>query len=252
MKKTFIISLLLILNFISSCKRDQNKVQKVPEKEIKAEPKEENYVIKSYRNQEVVDTILEKNNPKNLDLLRHQLFRDTTRNSEFYAKYFNRRQIKFENDAISYYINEISKKHKLKKIKLGDFPKQWISLKKINNEFVIYDPCDGNTTYYEIRDNSVIFHYQLEPDADAIDNLIMLNKNGLELELWTISQKTRSEKSKLTITPTEFTNVYLLTYTFDDVINKQFVTPKNKIAEFDLIVNHCPISKVSEYRGFDK
>lgn len=191
---------------------------------------------------------MERNNPKYLDLNNHQLFIDTTGNSEFYQKYLNWKPHKLDNDAVSYHINEISKKHKPKKIDIGNFPKQWISLKKINNEFVVYDPCDGNTTSIEITDNSVIFYYQLEPDADVIYALKNLTENLLELELRTVPQKTKSEKTKLAIKPTELENVFLLTYSFGN----WYVTPKEKVSEFELIVNHCPKTKRMEFNGFDK
>jgi hypothetical protein len=199
-----------------------------------------------------VDTILERNNPKSLDLTKHQLFIDTTRNSETYQRLINWKPNRMDNDAVSYYENEIAKKHKPIKVNLKDFPKHWISLEKLNNEFVIYEPCDGNTTSYEINESSVNFFYQLEPDTDLIFELNKITKNEIALELRTVSQKTKSEKTKLTIKPTENENVYELTYSFDDVIRKQFVTPTEKVSEFDVVVNHCPNTKRREFNGFDK
>ena len=55
--------------------------------------------------------------------------------------------------------------------------------------------------------------------------------------------KSESEKAQLTIKPTEFKNVYELTYSYDDVVNKQFVTPTEKVSSFDITVNHCPKTK---------
>ena len=198
-----------------------------------------------------LDTILEKNNPKNLDLSKHQLYIDTTRNSEIYNKLSNWKLNRNDNDAISYYEKEISKKYKPIKIDLKDFPRHWISLKKLNNEFVIYVPCDGQTPSYSINETSVVFVHQLEGDADLISKVKILGENEISLELRTIPQKTESEKAKLTIKPTEFKNVYELTYSFDNIVNKQFVTPREKISEFDIIVNHCPTTKRDEFNGFD-
>ena len=195
-----------------------------------------------------LDTILEKNNPKNIDLSKHQLFIDTTRNSENFEKLVNWKPNRFDNDAIAYHEKEISKKHKPIKIDLKQFPKHWISLKKLNNEFVIYEPCDGNTTAFEINESSVLFFYQLEPDADLITGLKKITKNEISLELRTIPQKTGTEKTELTIKPTEFENVYLLTYSFGE----WYVTPKEKVSEFDIVVNHCPTMKRMEFNGFDK
>ena len=238
MRKT--IYIVLLLGILLSCKqktepkKTENKSTEIPVWKID------------------LDTILEKNNPKNLDLSKHQLYIDTTRNSEIYNKLSNWKLNRNDNDAISYYEKEISKKHKLIKIDLKDFPRHWISLKKLNNEFVIYEPCDGQTPSYSINETSVVFVHQLEGDADLISEIKNLGENEISLELRTIPQKTESEKAELTIKPTEFKNVYELTYSFDDIINKQFVTPNEKVSEFDIIVNHCPTRKRMEFNGFDK
>ena len=195
-----------------------------------------------------LDTILEKNNPKNLDLSKHQLFIDTTRNSETFEKLMNWKPNRMDNDAISYHEKEIAKKHKPIKIDLKDFPRHWISLKKLNNEFVIYEPCDGNTIAFEINESSILFFYQLEPDADLISNLKKITENEISLELRTIPQKMESETTELTIKPTEFENVYSLKYSFGE----WYVTPTDKVREFDIVVNHCPTIKRSEFNGFDK
>jgi hypothetical protein len=195
-----------------------------------------------------LDTILEKNNPKNLDLTKHQLFIDTTRNSENFKKLINWKPNQMDNDAISYHLKEIAKKHKPIKIDLKQFPRHWISLKKLNSEFVIYEPCDGHTTAFEINENSILFSYQLEPDADLISELRKITESEIELALKTVPQKTETETTELIIMPTEFKNVYLLTYSFGE----WYVTPKEKVSEFDIIVNHCPTMKRMEFKGFDK
>ena len=234
MRKAIYIA--LIFGILASCKQNtkpekaENKLTEIPA--WKAD----------------LDTILEKNNPKNLDLSKHQLFIDTTRNSENFEKLINWKPNRMDNDAISYYEKEIAKKHKPIKIDLKEFPRHWISLKKLNNEFVIYEPCDGNTTAFEINESSVLFFYQLEPDTDLISDLKKISKDEISLELWTISQKAESEKTELTIKPTEFENVYLLTYSFGE----WYVTPTEKVSDFDIVVNHCPTTKRMEFNGFDK
>lgn len=238
MRKVIYIALLLAI--LTSCK------QKVEPKQKENKPTE----IPAWKIG--LDTILEKNNPKNLDLSKHQLFIDTTRNSETYKKLINWKPNRTDNDAISYYEKEIAKKHKPIKIDLKGFPRHWISLKKLNNEFVIYEPCDGNTTVYEINESSVLFFYQLESDADLISELMKITENEIALELRTVPQKTESEKTKLTIKPTEFKNIYELTYSYGDVIKKQFITSIEKVSEFDIVVNHCPTTKRMEFNEFDK
>jgi hypothetical protein len=234
LRKTIYIT--LILGILISCKQKkepkqaENKPTEIPAWEID------------------LDTILERNNPKSLDLTKNQLFIDTTRNSEFYEKLINWKPNRMDNDAISYHEKEIAKKHKPIKIDLKDFPRHWISLKKINNEFVIYEPCDGNTTAFEINESSVLFFYQLEPDADLISGVKKMTENEISLELRTVPQKTETEKTELTIKPTEINNVYLLTYSFGE----WYVTTTEKVSEFNIIVNHCPTMKRMEFNGFDK
>ena len=238
MRKTLYIA--LIFGILISCKqKTESKQAEIKTTEIPA------WKID-------LDTILERNNPQSLDLSKHQLFIDTTRNSEIYERVINWKPNKMDIDAISYYEKEISKKNKSKKIYLKGFPRHWISLKKLNDEFVIYEPCDGNTPSFEINESSVIFFHQLETDADLISELIKLRGDEIVLELRTIPQKTESEKAELSIKPTDFKNVYELIYSFDDVVNKQFVTPNKKVSEFDIIVNHCPTMKRGEFKGFDK
>jgi hypothetical protein len=230
------IYIALIFGILASCKEKTK-----PEKAVNKPAKIAAWKID-------LDTILEKNNPKNLDLSKHQMFIDTTRNSENFEKLANWKPNRLDNDAIAYHEKEIAKKHKQIKIDLKQFPKHWISLKKLNNEFVIYEPCDGNTTAFEINESSVLFFYQLESDADLISELRKITENEIELELRTVTQKAETEKTQLTIKPTEFENVYLLTYSFGE----WYVTPKERVSEFDIVVNHCPTTKRMEFNGFDK
>ena len=75
-----------------------------------------------------------------------------------------------------------------------------------------------------------------------------ITKNEISLELSTIPQKSKSKKTELTIKPTEFDNVFLLTYSYGE----WYVTPKEKVSEFDIVVNHCPTMKIVEFNGFDE
>ena len=234
MKKAIYIA--LIFGVLVSCK-EKAKPEKVEDKPTEIPAKKVD-----------LDTILEKNNPKNLDFSKHQLFIDTTRNSEFFEKLINWKPNRIDNDAILFYEKEIGKKHKPIKVDLNGFPRYWISLKKLNNEFVIYKPCDGNTTAFEINESSVIFFHQLEADIDLISELRKITEKEILLELRTIPQKTETEKTELSIKPTRFENVYLLTYSFGE----WYITPTEKVSKFDMIVNHCPKTKRKEFKGFDK
>ncbi|AFM04725.1 hypothetical protein Fleli_2353 [Bernardetia litoralis DSM 6794] len=197
------------------------------------------------------DSILEKNNPQNLDLTKHQLFIDTTRNSDFYKAYFDWKPNFSDKGGTEYYLKEISKKYKPKKISLGNFPKTWISLKRLNNEFVIYDKCDGISPRYFIDKSSVNF-YAIESDSDMIYKLINISKDEIEIELRTIPLKSKTEKAIFSIGKTEYKNVFLLKYIYDDREYKELVTPLERVSEFDLVVNNCVRTKRMEFQGFDK
>jgi len=197
------------------------------------------------------DSILERNNPKNLDLTKHQLFIDTTRNSDFYKAYFNWNPHKFDKQATEYYIKEISKKYKPKSISIGNFPDTWITLEKLNNEFVVYDKCDGISTRYFIDKNSINL-YNIEADADIIQRLKKLTDDEIIIETNTIPQKSKSEKGTFSIRKTKHNYVYLLTQDYGDWVSKALVTPLEHINKFDLVVNNCVQTKRIEFRGFDK
>lgn len=197
------------------------------------------------------DSILEKNNPKHLDLTKHQLFIDTTRTSSFYQAYLDWNPHEFDKQAIAYYTEEISKKHQPKHISIGNFPDIWITLEKLNNEFVIYDRCDGISTRYFIDNNSVNF-YAIEADADVIHKLNKLTDTEIEIEIRTIPQKSKSEKGLFSIKKTKYDYVYILTRDYRDWTSRALVTPLKHIDKFDLVVNNCVQTKRMEFKGFDK
>ena len=237
MKNLFLFTLIIILS--TSCK------QKTESQQTVNNPAE----IPTWETE--LDTILERNNPKNLDLTRHQLFIDTTRNSDFYKHYHNWKRNGLENEDLSALLADMSEKQPMEKVSLGDFPKLWISLKKFNDEFVIYQPCDGNTASFEITESAVIFHYQIESDVEQISKLTEVDKNTIQLELNVMPQKSNTEKSRLTIKPTEIKNVYKLTHGTENDKHEYFVTPRENVVDFDLVINNCPEFKVNEYNGFD-
>ncbi|WP_422104819.1 hypothetical protein [Winogradskyella sp.] len=197
------------------------------------------------------DSILEKNNPKHLDLTKHQLFIDTTRNSIFYKAYLDWNPHKFDKQAIAYYIEEISKKHQPKHISIGNFPDTWITLEKLNNEFVAYYKCDGISTTYFI-DKNAVYAYNIEADADVIHNLKKLTDTEIEIEIRTITQKSKSEKGLFSIKKTKYDYVYILTRDYGGWTSKSLVTPLKHIDKFDLVVNNCVQTKRMEFKGFDK
>jgi len=187
----------------------------------------------------VRDTVLEKNNPDNLDLSKHQLFIDTTGNSQFYQTYLT---IQPDKDVISSLIDQIPSKCKLNQIENDSFPRLWISLKKLDNEFVIYHPCDGSTPSIAITENIMIFNNQLEPDVSIICSVERINRT-IRFTLSSIL-----EESELIIEPTTSNNIYKILYNAEE----WFATTRERVAEFKIVVNHCPKVKMTEFSGFDK
>lgn len=199
-----------------------------------------------------LDTILEKASPENLDMTRHQLFIDTSKNSMFYSDIKNWKPSDLDDQATGYYKGEIRKKHKVTHFKLDGIATRWIKLKKFKNHFVIYYPCDGHTSTIILTKESIDYHVGLEPESDLISNLTVLSDTSWEFSLWTIPEKSISEKAKLLIQKTELEDVYKFTYFVGDLSNTEFYTPINNIQFFDLVVNHCNQEKVVEFGGFDQ
>lgn len=197
------------------------------------------------------DTILEKNNPKNLDLSKHQLFIDTTRNSEFYEAYYHWEPHKFYIHDTDHYIKEISKKHPIKTTSIGNFPDTWITLEKLNNEFVVYDKCDAISRRYFIAKNAIHI-YNIEGDSDLIYEVRKRTDTEIIIETRVISQKSESEKGIFSIKKTNFDYVYILICSYENWETKSLVTPLKHLNKFDLVVNHCVQTKRLEFNGFDK
>ncbi len=198
-----------------------------------------------------VDTILERNNPNFLDLSKHQIFIDTTRSSVFYERVKNWRQSKWGKRAIDSYLNEINKDFQPEKVDLKDFPSYFITLRKLNDQFVVYDRCDGIDPRFEIRDTAFIFYGPLEPDAESISKMISLSDNSIELELRTFQAKSNDQKSILKIVKVD-DFVYKLFYKNQTSDRIEYLTTVDGIERFDLVVNNCPTMKMMEFDGFDK
>ncbi|HBF21700.1 MAG: hypothetical protein CMI36_14920 [Owenweeksia sp.] len=197
------------------------------------------------------DTILERNDPNSLDLSKHQIFIDTTRNSTFYESVKQWGESKWDKQSIKSSLNAINKDFKPKQIDLKNFPSHFITLRKFNDQFVLYDRCDGIDPRFEIRDTAFIFYGPLESDAESISNIISLTNNSIELELRTFQAKSNDQKSRLKIEKID-DFIYKMTYknqTFDRV---EYLTTVDGIEKFDLVVNNCPTMKMMEFDGFDE
>lgn len=243
---TFILSI-LILTISCEEKQESNSTRIKTSIEIDSVTKKSQPLLHEF----LQDTILERNNPNSLDLSKHQIFIDTTRSSKFYENVKNWSESKWDKQSINSSLNEINKDFQPKHVDLKNFPTHFITLRKLNDQFVLYDRCDGIDPRFEIRDTAFIFYGPLESDAESITRIIALTDNSLEIELRTIEAKSSDQKSRLTI---EKINkfVYKLTYknqTFDRI---KYMTTVDGVEKFDLVVNNCPKMKMLEFYGFDK
>ena len=198
-----------------------------------------------------IDTILERNNPNSLDLTKHQIFIDTTRSSEFFERMKNWEQSKWDKRTIESYLNEINKGFQPEQINLREFPSHFITLRKLNDGFVLYDRCDGIDPRFEIRDTAFIFYGPLESDAESISKMTSLTNSSIELELRTFQAKSSDQKSRLKIEKID-DFIYKMTYTNQTFDRVEYLTTVDDIEKFDLVVNNCPTMKMMEFDGFDE
>ncbi len=191
-----------------------------------------------------IDTILERNAPESLDLTTHQLFIDTTRNSKYYHQILNWEPNEFDVQGAEYYFNEISKNFEISKVDLKDFPRNWISIHQLNNEFVAYNPTNGMDWRIRLTDSSVN-HYAIEADVDIISKIASIKSGELILELRTIPQKRANQIAFLRIKKTTHPYLYSLqmsdTSDFEETSFVELITPLEHLTQFNLVVSDAPM-----------
>lgn len=196
------------------------------------------------------DTILERNNPDSLDLSKHQIFIDTTRSSKFYKDLINWSESKWDIESIKSSVEELSKDFKLKNIEISNFPNHFISLRKLEGNFILYDRCDGIDPRFEIRKGFFIFYGPLESHADLISKIRINSEKRIELELKTHKTFSSDEKSFLIIKKID-DYIYKMEYKSENYNRLYYITTIENIRKFDLVVNNCPSMKMSEFKKFD-
>ncbi|MBF04510.1 MAG: hypothetical protein CMP76_14590 [Flavobacterium sp.] len=201
-------------------------------------------------NYEEIDTVLEKNDPKRLDLSKQQLFIDTTRTSQFYQSYLDWNP-NLQQEDFSDVLNLITKKYPLQKQKISNFPRKWITIEKLNGEFLIYRPCNGNTESFVITDEALYFFHQLEPEVALLHQVITSNDTTFNATLHTLSENNTVISFDFSIQPSATKDVYQLKYSHDTIVEERYVIPMDKVTHFNLVVNHCPEDMVREYDNFD-
>lgn len=189
------------------------------------------------------DTILERNSPDLLDMTRHQLFIDTTRNSKYFRQISDWKPNEFDKQGADYYFKEISETFDSKKVDLKEYSGDWISIHSLDNEYVAYNPINGIDRRYTLTDSSIVY-YAIEADADLISKVVSLDKIELILELRTIPQKSKNQISYLRIKKTKIPYLYSIqnseSLDFDNAEYITLVTRIENLVEFNLVVSDAP------------
>jgi hypothetical protein len=240
MARTFFILFITVLLVSCTGKQPSN-----------SDPDEKNSDSVTGQNEFVQDTIPERNNPKSVDLTKHQLFIDTTRTSEFYERLKNWKESDGDRQSISASLKAIDNNFQPVEAALKQFPMHFITLRKLNGSFILYDRCDGMDQRFEIRDTVFIFYGPLESEAGFISKIITRTANAIDLELRIFQFKSNDQRATVKLEKID-DSIFKMTYrnqTFDDTI---YVTTPDKLQEFDLLVSHCPTEKMSEFAQFDE
>ena len=189
-------------------------------------------------------------NPANLDLSQPQVFLDTTRTSVFYQQLIDWEPDHQIEALIDEILAEIGHQSSTPQNFTG-YPTELIQVRRLNGKFVLYDPCDGGPTRFSIQNGAFITYGTHEPTADVIYRTLPSKTNAMKVELRTLLYRSPSQKALLFLRPTRTEHVYVLSVQADGKVQQTVVIPVDKIPEFDLVVNHCPINKRSEWNGFD-
>lgn len=191
----------------------------------------------------IEDTILEKNSPDFLDLSKHQIFIDTTRSSDIYKSILSWKTSDLDKELINASIKELGGGLKTNSIQINDFPIHYITLRRLNNEFVLYDPCDGIATRFAIKKNVFLFYGPLESYAEVIISSNLISKNKVRLELKTHKSLSPDRRSIIEIERME-DFLYRMTYQNKNIKEEHYLTSVDYIKDFDVVVNHCPTMKM--------
>lgn len=197
-----------------------------------------------------LDSLVEANDPQRLDLSQNQLFLDTTHSSTFFHQLQSWSPRIYHMEAIAGYQKRLKQKYSPPPLRWSKFPTDFVRLRRSGSTFVLYKPCKGITSRYAIQDGLFLPYTSSGVMPKAIGRIKKIQSRGVILTLWEDIWDDNSHSSTLTILQSPESFVYELTYENEGSIQKEWITPKAHIDEFDLIVNHCPVIQVPEYEGF--
>jgi hypothetical protein len=191
-----------------------------------------------------LDTIIERTDPKVLDMGRHQLYIDTTRSSSFYERNpFNSRDLL----AISKdYLDDLYDNQKIITFDFEDFPRIWFTLRKYEGEYILNQRCDGQEKVVYFSD-SVVYISNVELTLRKIKQVDIREGFEIIVELEKYKFDTDTNSLFIKIQKTERNDVFLMTTNENGENHTSFMTTKEFLKNFDLLVNHCPKEKVIEF-----
>lgn len=190
-------------------------------------------------NQNYIDTIIERNNPDSLDLNLHQVFIDTTKNSEYFDRLKNWKPSETLKETVEKYKSNIFDSSITPEFDLKGFPTEWVVLKKFKGEFLIHSPCNGIGGRFILSKNSVDY-YSLEPETDLITSIDKISSDHLILRLKVHSDKSEETRTAVfSIRKTKFEHIFLEKTVYDHTIGYDLITPLSKIDQFNLLVENC-------------
>lgn len=201
-----------------------------------------------------LDTIIEKNDPGNLDLSQHQLFIDTAHTSRFYSIIKNWEIDARKEASVGKSISNYSARSLFKNKFPLDFPREWIKIRKYNGEYLLYERSDGTDTRYEIRDSVVICYLVHESLVTPINEIKKADENGVTLVVATPFSKDTADSSEgtFTIEKTIEENIYKVTFQSEVFELVDYIVSKDVIDNYDLLVNKSPTVRVLEFGEFEE
>jgi len=118
---------------------------------------------------------------------------------------------------------------------------KWISMRKLENEFFLYDRSDGIDPCFEFNDEYFIHFGIHEPTATKINDI---KKTEETINIWFLDNST--DESSISISPTKDEFVYEMTRNINNRYYKGYLTKYEYIGKFSTIVNLTPSGKQGE------
>jgi hypothetical protein len=199
------------------------------------------------------DTLIEKNHPEFLDFSKHQVFIDTSRDSRFYDEITNWTPSFSDSGGVDSYLSEIGEEFDLATLDLNEFPREWIAVHRLADDFVVHNPLNGIDLRIRMTDSS-INNYAMESDAHGFHKIISFSEGELILELRTIKNYSENQVYFTRFTRTNIPHTYKVQFSsslkFNDTDRISLFTPLKKIRNFDLVVDSSP-QLIASFVRFD-